>query len=451
MRHLLGSMTALLTRYAFSAKNTNRIRQHRDDVRQLVKLMKSYNDNDGNDDVVDDELDAAANGSALMKKRIEMMKSKNNRHVKEEEDGERYVRECVHGQLRRLSYELENQNFKKDDESFVNGETEKGKALSAISALCQALGFSLIIRPSTVFNKNETSGNGSGNGVFIQGFARAGSVVCMYPGVIYRQQHYTRLFDAIQAGVVSTKRLMQRSVDAAIINAEEWSLVTIPDSLHAMEAKNDGCEVREEMSFALKSSEGEMRKGSVGLRPNWESYKEHVAEMSPLALMHLVKHPAQGMEPNIMVYNYDCVVEYGYGRGKEEIELFPKRKHIPNLMYLHDCIDGEKEVSAPPSKISIFEKIGREWFDINTSNADMTQPVFSLNRNVHGRRDKEELHTPASSRTFSKSMLPLIVGIASQDINDGEEILLNYRLNPNTVRPSWYHPVDEDEDRKRWS
>ncbi|GJV78006.1 hypothetical protein Tco_1509590 [Tanacetum coccineum] len=32
-----------------------------------------------------------------------------------------------------------------------------------------------------------------------------------------------------------------------------------------------------------------------------------------------------------------------------------------------------------------------------------------------------------------------------------EEVYLNYRLNNSKRRPSWYTPVDEEEDRRRWS
>lgn len=31
-----------------------------------------------------------------------------------------------------------------------------------------------------------------------------------------------------------------------------------------------------------------------------------------------------------------------------------------------------------------------------------------------------------------------------------EEILLNYRLNPQVLKPAWYAPVDVEEDKRRW-
>ena len=43
-----------------------------------------------------------------------------------------------------------------------------------------------------------------------------------------------------------------------------------------------------------------------------------------------------------------------------------------------------------------------------------------------------------------------IVFVALEAIED-QELLLNYRLNPNLKLPDWYQPVDIDEDTRRWS
>ena len=39
--------------------------------------------------------------------------------------------------------------------------------------------------------------------------------------------------------------------------------------------------------------------------------------------------------------------------------------------------------------------------------------------------------------------------VAVREIRD-EEILLNYRLNPQVQKPAWYSPVDLEEDTRRW-
>ncbi|MCI32348.1 hypothetical protein A2U01_0053561 [Trifolium medium] len=46
--------------------------------------------------------------------------------------------------------------------------------------------------------------------------------------------------------------------------------------------------------------------------------------------------------------------------------------------------------------------------------------------------------------------LKSLVLVATRAIQD-EELLLNYRLSNTKRRPEWYAPVDEEEDRRRWS
>lgn len=48
------------------------------------------------------------------------------------------------------------------------------------------------------------------------------------------------------------------------------------------------------------------------------------------------------------------------------------------------------------------------------------------------------------------SLLPMLALIAVREIWD-EEILVNYRLSNFIARPSWYTPVDDAEDKRRWA
>jgi hypothetical protein len=43
-----------------------------------------------------------------------------------------------------------------------------------------------------------------------------------------------------------------------------------------------------------------------------------------------------------------------------------------------------------------------------------------------------------------------VVLIASRQIQPGEELLMDYRLNPDLPTPGWYVPVDVEHSRKRW-
>jgi len=62
--------------------------------------------------------------------------------------------------------------------------------------------------------------------------------------------------------------------------------------------------------------------------------------------------------------------------------------------------------------------------------------------------DKPQTWLPSLVNT---NTMPGIAMVAARDIGDGEELLLNYRLNPAGELPEWYHQVDKEEDARRWS
>jgi len=47
--------------------------------------------------------------------------------------------------------------------------------------------------------------------------------------------------------------------------------------------------------------------------------------------------------------------------------------------------------------------------------------------------------------------VPGIAMVAARPLEDGEELLLNYRLNPKNSLPDWYHQHDKEEDARRWA
>jgi len=42
------------------------------------------------------------------------------------------------------------------------------------------------------------------------------------------------------------------------------------------------------------------------------------------------------------------------------------------------------------------------------------------------------------------------VFIASQFIQDGQELFLDYKFNPTLSHPSWYSPISSDKNENRW-
>lgn len=50
------------------------------------------------------------------------------------------------------------------------------------------------------------------------------------------------------------------------------------------------------------------------------------------------------------------------------------------------------------------------------------------------------------------AVVPGIAFVATRSIEHGEELFVNYRLNPGVVGglPKWYEAVDSEEDALRW-
>lgn len=109
----------------------------------------------------------------------------------------------------------------------------------------------------------------------------------------------------------------------------------------------------------------------------------------PLALGHLANHPPRGQRPNAAALAYD------FPSDTDGPTSFPEnlRPFIPNF----HC--------KPPTLLG----------------------------------------TPDRS-AFMQS----VVFVATRRIEHEEEILINYRFNPKFELPKWYHPIDEEQDRRRW-
>ncbi|CEG49169.1 uncharacterized protein PHALS_06948 [Plasmopara halstedii] len=108
---------------------------------------------------------------------------------------------------------------------------------------------------------------------------------------------------------------------------------------------------------------------------------------NPLAVAHKINHPPKGISPNVIGFAFEFPQNEPFTE-KEFDEL------IPNAFV------------QEPSRLSMFGK----------------------RTIVHG-----------------------LAFIATANIADGEEILLNYRYNPDRPLPDWYTPVDVESDRAMWT
>lgn len=267
-------------------------------------------------------------------------------------------------------------------------ETKPLARLELSQYLKDRIGYTLEIKPSQIPHKE------AGNGLFINGEANVGAVIAFYPGVIYSPAYYKYIpgYPRVDA---SNSYLITR-YDGIIINAQPWGAGGETRELW------DGFSQPEYISTPsedLKQPSDRMwRMLSKPVESNRQRLGEVLERRNPLAFGHFANHPAKGTEPNVMVCPYDFPVS--------EADMRP---YIPNLVF-----GGVESVK--------MKRFGGFWFRSG------------------GSGDAQELG----------SIIRTLVLVATRALAD-EEVFLNYRLSNSRRRPSWYSPVDEEEDRRRWS
>eukprot|EP00944_MAST-04C_sp_MAST-4C-sp1_P006705 g6705.t1 len=249
-------------------------------------------------------------------------------------------------------------------------------------ALMKKLGYSLHVQQSEIPN--------AGPGLFLEGSAVAGTVICMYPGIVYLKEYVVSgdtdgMFGPDDSGTYTMGRY-----DGSIFNGD--------------------CE------------------------PQWHP--------SPVSYGHLIRHPTgilpltedhRGLprvlgKPNVMScpFNYP---ELDSGSSKTQRSIFSRLKDAPDEKQATPTaanVDIEKYLD----KGTIGKKFPKE-FQAYIPNTYYKPPVLLSTQEA-----KE-------SYTFGIAL------IATENIKD-EEIYLDYRYNPHLETPSWYKTIDEETAQRRW-
>ncbi|KAF5779484.1 putative SET domain-containing protein [Helianthus annuus] len=255
--------------------------------------------------------------------------------------------------------------------------------------LKELMGYTLELKPSQIPHEQ------AGRGLFVDGEADVGSVIALYPGVIYSPAYY-RYIPGYPRVDARNPYLITR-YDGTVINGQPWGT-----GGETREAWTQSSVYRPHPSEA-RSETGSDRVWKMLSKPLEASRVGFTGEVlerrNPLALAHFANHPAKGTEPNVMVCPYD------FPLNEKGI-----RAYIPNVVF-----GGVEEVK--------MKRFGSFWFKSRGESNDgqQTGPVMKS-----------------------------VALVATRLIRD-EEVYLNYRLSNSKRRPSWYTPVDEEEDRRRWS
>ncbi|KAK6933645.1 hypothetical protein RJ641_036539, partial [Dillenia turbinata] len=268
-------------------------------------------------------------------------------------------------------------------------DTKPMKRAELSQTLKDHIGWTLELKPSEIPNKD------AGQGLFINGEADAGAVVAFYPGVTYSPAFY-RYIPGYPRVDAHNPYLITR-FDGTVINAQPWGIGgearELWDGSIVAQIKADVTKDVEKGSdriWKMLSKPLEHKQGICGA--------EVLERRNPLAFAHFANHPAKGMIPNVMVCPYDFPLS--------ERDM---RAYIPNISF-----GGEQEVK--------MKRFGTFW-----------------------------LKSWGSQNEGSNfAVLRTLVLVATRALSN-EEVLLNYRLSNSKRRPSWYAPVDEEEDRRRWS
>ncbi|XP_065852207.1 uncharacterized protein [Euphorbia lathyris] len=266
-------------------------------------------------------------------------------------------------------------------------ETRPLKSVEVSNRLKDSIGFSLDLKPSQIPHKE------AGRGLFINGEADVGTVIALYPGVIYTPAYYRYIPGYPRVDAQNTYFITR--YDGTVINGqpwgsggetrEMWNGLIVPEIKQNVQNSEKGSDRLWKM--LSKPLEGSARVGRTA---------EILERRNPLALAHFANHPAKGMDPNVTVCPYDFpLTEKGM------------RTYIPNVAF------GDSEVK--------MRRFGSFWFKSRRKGSESDVPV-----------------------------LQTLVLVANRVLRN-EEVLLNYRLSNPKRRPEWYTPVDEEEDKRRWS
>ncbi|KAH1235359.1 hypothetical protein GmHk_09G027319 [Glycine max] len=280
----------------------------------------------------------------------------------------------------------------RNDPAYNNLASPKTRPLSQAVVsqnLKDQLGYTVNVTPSQIPHKD------AGQGLFLDGTVDVGAVVAFYPGIVYSPAYYRYIPGYPKVDTLNPYLITR--YDGNVINAQPWG--SGGDNRELWNGRKTG-EIKPDVKGAEpeKGSERFWKLLSKPLEGYQGGNNEVIERRNPLALAHFANHPPKGVQPNVMICPYDFPLT--------ESNM---RVYIPNVLF------GNAEVN--------MRRFGSFWFKSGGGSRNSGSNVPTLKT---------------------------LVLIATRPLQD-EELFLNYRLSNTKRRPEWYNPVDEEEDRRRWS
>lgn len=319
-------------------------------------------------------------------------------------------------------------------------------------------GFSARVAESTVPN--------AGRGLFVDGQVDPGEIVCVYPGVVYAPENLRHMPGYPK--IAADNPYLVARYDGSVVDASPWGLgagwskagrsktsknKTVVNERQRVEGFGRwpgapiGTDGRTAGGGATHASaDGRLVEGGGWLRaaagetPLDPTQLEHaraaadaVDRRHPLALAHLANHPPRGMSPNVAVASVDVVFDANDSEDGERAANDELRRYLPNV--------GLGAWRVPRGTGEAKRRGGAGEAKRRGGFAGSLARMFGEDDDDD---DAEERVHPG------KVVVPTLVLVAKRFILD-EEVFLNYRLSTHVKRPDWYHPVNAEEEKRRWA
>eukprot|EP00798_Chlamydomonas_sp_ICE-L_P021314 gene21314-28245_t len=154
----------------------------------------------------------------------------------------------------------------------------------------------------------------------------------------------------------------------------------------------------------------------------------------PFALGHMINHPAEGQEPNVLEVAYNFAPAANKEGGQDISWL---RAYLPTVPFI------------PPEAFEAYmvkdeEEAEGWWGKKKAPRAEESSLAPELEQLL---LRASALLPPQGAASPSQGLAL----VATRTIQDGEELLQNYRLNPYQEQPDWYHSVNPEQAYRRWA
>jgi hypothetical protein len=262
----------------------------------------------------------------------------------------------------------------------------------------------------------------SGDGLFVRGRVKAGGVVATYPGLVYvgTAMKYMKNYPRVGA---DNDYLIVRS-DGSVIDAKPWGRGCLSgtnewpgEPIYLTDGEKRAAMNGSFLQRLLKPQLNEERR--VELLNQCESLERS----NVFAYAHFANHPPDGTKPNVVVASVDVALD--------DADAY-LRRFVPNVNVTPD----ENDEASYEGLLSIMSDSKRT---MSKRFSDASLAIFGEDR------DK-----PRIVHETDNSAIRALVLVATRDIEDGEEVWLNYRLSTHVEPPAWYTRVDAEEDARRW-